>query len=141
MRRLRTSCERAKRTFSFAVVATIEVNALFQGIELSSSITREKFEMMNIDPFEKCMEIVESSFVGSGMDKSSVNDVVLIGGSPRIPKLQQLLQDSFNGNDLCMSINPDEAVAYGAAVHFGPDLVQCVNVCRFMKNGFDVFEL
>ncbi|KAI5431378.1 70-kilodalton heat shock protein, variant 2 [Lathyrus oleraceus] len=116
LRRIRTSCERAKRTLSFAVVATIEVNALFQGIELSSSITRAKFEMINIDLFEKCMEIVESCFVDSGMDKSSVDDVVLIGGSSRIPKLQQLLQDFFNGKDLCMSINPDEAVAYGAAV-------------------------
>ncbi|XP_058741069.1 heat shock cognate 70 kDa protein 2-like [Vicia villosa] len=116
LRRLRTSCERAKRILSFAVVATVEVNALFQGIELSSSITRAKFEMINIDLFEKCMEIVRRCFVNSGMDKSCVDDVVLIGGSSRIPKLQQLLQDFFNGKDLCMSINPDEAVAYGAAV-------------------------
>jgi len=114
--RLRTCCERAKRTLSFAVVATIEVNALFQGIDLSSSITRAKFDAINMDLFERCMEIVKRCFVDSEMDQSSVDDVVLTGGSSRIPKLQQLLQDFFKGKDLCMSINPDEAVAYGAAV-------------------------
>jgi len=114
--RLRTCCERAKRTLSFAFVATIEVNALFQGIDFSSSITRAKFDSINMDLFERCMEIVKRCFVDSEMDQSSVDDVVLIGGSSRIPKLQQLLQDFFKGKDLCMSINPDEAVAYGAAV-------------------------
>jgi L1 cell adhesion molecule like protein len=116
LRRLRNSCERAKRTLSFAVVTTVEVIALFQGIDLSSSITRAKFEEINMDLFEKCMEIVKRCFVDSGMHKSSIDDIVLIGGSSRIPKLQQLLQDYFTGKDLCMSINPDEAVAYGAAV-------------------------
>ncbi|PNX98935.1 heat shock protein, partial [Trifolium pratense] len=116
LRRLRTSCERAKRTLSFAVVTTVEVIALSQGIDLSSSITRAKFEEINMDLFNKCMEIVKRCFVDSGMHKSSIDEVVLIGGSSRIPKLQQLLQDFFTGKDLCMSINPDEAVAYGAAV-------------------------
>ncbi|XP_058756816.1 heat shock 70 kDa protein 4-like [Vicia villosa] len=116
LRRLRTSCERAKRTLSFAFVTTIDVVALFEGIDLYSSITRAKFEEINMDLFEKCMEIVKKCFLDTGMDKNSVDDVVLIGGSSRIPKLQQLLQDFFKGKDLCMSINPDEAVAYGAAV-------------------------
>jgi L1 cell adhesion molecule like protein len=116
LRRLRNSCERAKRILSFAVVATVEENALFQGIDLSSSMTRAKFEDINMDLFEKCMDIVNRCFIDSGMDKSSVDDVVLVGGSSRIPKLHQLLQDFFERKDLCMSINPDEAVAYGAAV-------------------------
>jgi L1 cell adhesion molecule like protein len=116
LRRLRNSCERAKRILSFAVVATVEENALFQGIDLSSSMTRAKFEDINMDLFEKCMDIVNRCFIDSGMDKSSVDDVVLVGGSSRIPKLHQLLPDFFEGKDLCMSINPDEAVAYGAVV-------------------------
>ncbi|XP_058741066.1 heat shock cognate 70 kDa protein-like [Vicia villosa] len=116
LRRLRSSCERAKRILSFASVTTIDVVALFEGIDLYSSITRAKFEEINMDLFEKCMKIVNRCFWDSGVDKSSVDDVVLIGGSSRIPKLQQLLQDFFKGKDLCMSINPDEAVAYGAAV-------------------------
>lgn len=92
------------------------MDALFEGIDLSSSITRAEFEKINMDLFEKCMEIVKRCFLDTGMDKSSVDDVVLIGSSSRIPKLQQLLQDFFKGKDLCTSIHPDEAVAYGAAV-------------------------
>ncbi|GAU23252.1 hypothetical protein TSUD_172810 [Trifolium subterraneum] len=133
LRRLRTSCERAKRTLSFAVVTTVEVIALFQGIDLSSSITRAKFEEINMDLFEKCMEIVKRCFVDSGMHKSSIDDVVLIGGSSRIPKLQQLLQDFFMGKDLCMSNNPDEAVAYGAAV-------QAALLSNDIKNGPNLGE-
>ncbi|XP_058741889.1 heat shock cognate 70 kDa protein-like [Vicia villosa] len=116
LRRLRTSCERAKRTLSFSVDTTIEVDALFEGIDFSSSITRAKFEEINMDLFNECMETVESCLTDSKMDKSRVDDVVLIGGSSRIPKVQQLLQDFFNGKDLCNSLNPDEAVAFGAAV-------------------------
>jgi L1 cell adhesion molecule like protein len=116
LRRLRNSCERAKRILSFAVVATVEENALFQGIDLSSSMTRAKFEDINMDLFEKCMDIVNRCFVDSGIDKSSVDDVVLVGGSSRIPKVKQLLQEFFKGKEICKSINPDEAVAYGAAV-------------------------
>ncbi|XP_039683746.1 heat shock cognate 70 kDa protein [Medicago truncatula] len=99
LRRLRTACERAKR-----------------GIDFISSLTRAKFEEINMDIFNECMKTVESCLVDAKMDKSIVNDVVLVGGSSRIPKVQQLLQEVFMGKDLCMSINPDEAVAYGAAV-------------------------
>ncbi|CAK8531482.1 unnamed protein product [Lathyrus sativus] len=116
LRRLRTACERAKRSLSFLVVATIEADSLFQGIDFSSSINRAKFEEMNMDLFNECMKIVESCLMDAKMDKSMIDDVVLVGGSSRIPKVQQLLQDFFNGKELCKSINPDEAVAYGAAV-------------------------
>ncbi|CAK8531481.1 unnamed protein product [Lathyrus sativus] len=116
LRRLRTACERAKRSLSFLVTATIEVDSLFQGIDFSSSINRAKFEEMNMDLFNECIKIVESCLLDAKMDKSMIDDVVLVGGSSRIPKVQQLLQDFFNGKELCKSINPDEAVAYGAAV-------------------------
>ncbi|CAJ2671074.1 unnamed protein product [Trifolium pratense] len=116
MRRLRTTCERVKRILSFSVDTTIEVDALFEGIDFSSSITRAKFEEINMDLFNECMETVESCLNDSKMDKSNVDDVVLVGGSSRIPKVQQLLRDFFKGKDLCKSINPDEAVAFGAAV-------------------------
>ncbi|XP_058723619.1 heat shock cognate 70 kDa protein-like [Vicia villosa] len=116
LRRLRTACERAKRTLSFLVVATIEIDSLFQGTDFSSSINRAKFEEMNMDLFNECMETVESCLMDAKMDKSRIDDVVLVGGSSRIPKVQQLLQEFFKGKELCKSINPDEAVAYGAAV-------------------------
>ncbi|XP_058728030.1 heat shock cognate 70 kDa protein-like [Vicia villosa] len=116
LRRLRTACERAKRSLSFLVVASIEVDSLFQGIDFSSSINRAKFEEMNMDLFNDCMKTVESCLTDAKMDKGRVDDVVLVGGSSRIPKVQQLLQDFFKGKELCMNINPDEAVAYGAAI-------------------------
>ncbi|BAT83036.1 hypothetical protein VIGAN_04013200, partial [Vigna angularis var. angularis] len=116
LRRLRTACERAKRTLSFAVDTTIEIDALSGSIDFCSSITRARFEELNLDLFQRCLETVERCLVDSKMDKSDVDDVVLVGGSSRIPKVQQLLQDYFKGKELCMSINPDEAVAYGAAV-------------------------
>ncbi|TKY64855.1 Mediator of RNA polymerase II transcription subunit 37c [Spatholobus suberectus] len=116
LRRLRSACERAKRTLSYAVSTIIEVDALFQGIDLCSSITRAKFEEINMELFEECMETVDRCLTDAKMDKGSVHDVVLVGGSSRIPKVQQLLQDFFEGKDLCKSINPDEAVAYGAAI-------------------------
>ncbi|XP_058739392.1 heat shock cognate 70 kDa protein-like [Vicia villosa] len=116
LRRLRTACERAKRTLSYDTDATIDIDAICEGIDFCSSITRAKFEQLNMDLFEKCMETVESCLADAKMDKSSVDDIVLVGGSSRIPKVKQLLQDFFNGKELCKSINPDEAVAYGAAV-------------------------
>ncbi|KAK7374832.1 hypothetical protein VNO80_08275 [Phaseolus coccineus] len=116
LRRLKNACERAKRTLSYVVTTNIEVDSLFQGIDLCSSITRAKFEEINMELFEECMETVDRCLTDAKMDKSSVHDVVLVGGSSRIPKVQQLLQDFFNGKDLCKSVNPDEAVAYGAAV-------------------------
>ncbi|XP_058756829.1 heat shock cognate 70 kDa protein-like [Vicia villosa] len=116
LRRLRTACERAKRTLSYDTDATIDIDVIYEGIDFCSSITRAKFEQLNMDLFEKCMETVESCLADAKMDKSSVDDVVLVGGSTRIPRVKQLLQDFFNGKELCKSINPDEAVAYGAAV-------------------------
>ncbi|XP_022635812.1 probable mediator of RNA polymerase II transcription subunit 37c [Vigna radiata var. radiata] len=116
LRRLRSACEKAKRTLSHAVTANIEVDNLFQDIDLCSSMTRAKFEEINMELFEECMETVDRCLKDAKMDKSSVHDVVLVGGSSRIPKMQQLLEDFFNGKDLCKSLNPDEAVAYGAAV-------------------------
>ncbi|KAK9130339.1 hypothetical protein Sjap_010826 [Stephania japonica] len=116
LRRLRTACERAKRTLSSTTQTTIEIDSLYEGIDFYSTITRARFEELNMDLFRKCMEPVEKCLRDAKMDKSSVHEIVLVGGSTRIPKVQQLLQDFFNGKELCKSINPDEAVAYGAAV-------------------------
>ncbi|MQM04686.1 hypothetical protein Taro_037493 [Colocasia esculenta] len=116
LRRLRTACERAKRTLSSTAQTTIEIDSLYEGIDFYTTITRARFEELNMDLFRRCMEPVEKCLRDAKMDKSSVHDVVLVGGSTRIPKVQQLLQDLFNGKELCKSINPDEAVAYGAAV-------------------------
>nr|GEW89612.1 heat shock cognate 70 kDa protein 2-like [Tanacetum cinerariifolium] len=116
LRRLRTTCERAKRTLSSTSQTTIEIDSLFEGIDFYSTITRARFEELNIDLFRKCMEPVEKCMRDAKMYKNSVDDVVLVSGSTRIPKVQLLLQDFFNGKELCKSINPDEAVAYGAAV-------------------------
>ncbi|KAL3521083.1 hypothetical protein ACH5RR_019232 [Cinchona calisaya] len=114
--RLRTACERAKRILSFTTKTDIEIDALFQGVDFYSTISRAKFEELNMDFFTKCMELVGKCLEDAKMDKRSIDDVVLVGGSTRIPKVQQLLQDYFKGKELCKSINPDEAVAYGAAV-------------------------
>ncbi|KAL5167621.1 Heat shock cognate protein 2 [Glycine soja] len=116
LRRLRTACERAKRTLSSTAQTTIEIDSLYEGVDFYTTITRARFEELNMDLFRKCMEPVEKCLRDAKMDKSTVHDVVLVGGSTRIPKVQQLLQDFFNGKELCKSINPDEAVAYGAAV-------------------------
>ncbi|KAJ1698902.1 hypothetical protein LUZ63_007414 [Rhynchospora breviuscula] len=116
LRRLRTACERAKRTLSSTAQTTIEIDSLFEGIDFYSTITRAKFKDLNMDLFIKCMESVDKCLRDAKMDKSTVHDVVLVGGSTRIPRVQQLLQDFFNGKELCKNINPDEAVAYGAAV-------------------------
>ncbi|XP_059635754.1 heat shock 70 kDa protein-like [Cornus florida] len=116
LRRLRTACERAKRTLSSTTQTTIEIDSLYEGIDFYATITRARFEELCMDLFLKCMEPVEKCLRDSKIDKSQVHEVVLVGGSTRIPKVQQLLQDFFNGKELCKSINPDEAVAYGAAV-------------------------
>ncbi|KAL7099560.1 hypothetical protein ACP275_09G091800 [Erythranthe tilingii] len=116
LRRLRTACERAKRTLSSTTQTTIEIDSLYEGIDFFATITRARFEELNMDMFRKCMEPVEKCLRDAKIDKSQVHDIVLVGGSTRIPKVQQLLQDFFNGKELCKSINPDEAVAYGAAV-------------------------
>ncbi len=116
LRRLRTACERAKRTLSSTAQTTIEIDSLYEGVDFYSTITRARFEELNMDLFRKCMEPVEKCLRDAKMDKGQVHEVVLVGGSTRIPKVQSLLQDFFNGKELCKSINPDEAVAYGAAV-------------------------
>ncbi|XP_026424642.1 heat shock 70 kDa protein 18-like [Papaver somniferum] len=114
--KLRASCERAKRTLSSTARTTIEIDALYEGVDFHTSITRAKFEHLNMDVFMRCMEPIEKCLKDAKMDKSAIDEVVLVGGSTRIPKVQSLLQDLFNGKELCKSINPDEAVAYGAAV-------------------------
>jgi len=116
LRRLRTACERAKRTLSSSTQAHIEIDSLFEGIDFNSVITRARFEDLNMDYFRKCMEPVEKVLKDSKLSKSQVHEIVLVGGSTRIPKVQELLIEFFNGKELNKSINPDEAVAYGATV-------------------------
>uniref|UniRef100_A0A7S0VSR7 Heat shock protein 70 n=1 Tax=Hemiselmis tepida TaxID=464990 RepID=A0A7S0VSR7_9CRYP len=116
LRRLRTACERAKRTLSSTTQTTVEIDSLVDGIDFYSSITRAKFEELCMDLFRGTLDPVEKVLRDSKISKSEIDDVVLVGGSTRIPKVQQLLVDYFNGKELCKNINPDEAVAYGAAV-------------------------
>ena len=116
LRRLRTACEKAKRTLSSSTTAKIEIDALFEGKDFYSAITRARFEELCADLFRGCLDPVEKVLRDAKMDKSKIHEVVLVGGSTRIPKVQKLLSDFFNGKELCKSINQDEAVAYGAAV-------------------------
>ncbi|XP_045606728.1 heat shock cognate 71 kDa protein [Procambarus clarkii] len=116
VRRLRTACERAKRTLSSSTQASIEIDSLYEGVDFYTSITRARFEEMCADLFRGTLDPVEKSLRDAKMDKSQINEIVMVGGSTRIPKIQKLLQDFFNGKELNKSINPDEAVAYGAAV-------------------------
>jgi L1 cell adhesion molecule like protein len=115
LRRLRTACERAKRTLSSAAQTSIEIDSLFEGIDFYTSITRARFEELCQDLFRSTMEPVERVLRDAKIDKASVHEIVLVGGSTRIPKIQKLVSDFFN-KDANKSINPDEAVAYGAAV-------------------------
>ena len=114
--RLRTACERVKRMLTSMAQAKIEIDSLHDGIDFYGSINRTRFEELNMDLFRKCIEHVEKCLRDANMEKFQIHDVVLVGGSTRIPKVQQLLHDFFSGKKLCKSINPDEAVAYGAAV-------------------------
>lgn len=121
LRRLRTSAERAKRTLSSAAEASIEIDALFttesgNSIDFSSRISRARFEELCADLFRACMDPVEKVLQDAKMDKRQIHEIVLVGGSTRIPKIQKMLSDYFNGKELNKTINPDEAVAYGAAV-------------------------
>merc|ERR1711988_2100214 len=116
LRRLRTACERAKRTLSASAQANIEIDSLFEGIDFYTSITRARFEELCSDLSKGTLEPVEKALRDAKLDKASIDEIVLVGGSTRIPKIQKLLQDFFNGKELNKSINPDEAVAYGAAV-------------------------
>ena len=121
----------AKRTMSAYAQAIKEINSLFEGIDFYTSITRARFEELCSDLFKGTLEPVEKAMRDAKMDKSSVHDIVLVGGSTRIPKVQKLLQDFFNGKELNKSINPDEAVAYGAAVQ----------VSRFSKARFGFYSI
>jgi heat shock protein 1/8 len=116
IRRLKTACERAKRTLSSGSSASIELDSLYDGIDFFTSITRAKFEALCMNLFQKCIDPVQKVLSDAKMSKSEIDDIVLVGGSTRIPKVQSLLSDFFNGKELCQSINPDEAVAYGASV-------------------------
>jgi len=116
LRRLRTACERAKRTLSSAAQTTIEIDSLYEGVDFYTSITRARFEELCQDLFRSTMDPVEKVLRDSKIDKSNVHELVLVGGSTRIPRVQKLVSDYFNGKEPNKSINPDEAVAYGAAV-------------------------
>ena len=116
LRRLRTACERAKRTLSASAETTIEVDSLFEGTDFMTKITRAKFEELCMDLFRSTIDPVDRVLRDSKMSKSSIDEIVLVGGSTRIPKVCSLLMEYFNGKELNRSINPDEAVAYGAAV-------------------------
>jgi len=116
LRRLRTACERAKRTLSSSTQTSIEIDSLYEGIDFYTSITRARFEEINSDLFRKVIEPVDKVLKDAKLDKSSIHEIVLVGGSTRIPKIQNLVSRYFNGKEPSKSINPDEAVAYGAAV-------------------------
>jgi len=114
--RLRFACDRAKRFLSTTTQASIAVDALFEGMDFYSSITRARFEEINADHFQLAMDVVEKAIMDAGMVKSEIDEIVLIGGSSRMAKMQTMLKSFFNEKELIASINPDEAVAYGAAV-------------------------
>ncbi|CAG8571917.1 257_t:CDS:2 [Paraglomus brasilianum] len=116
IRRLRSACERAKRTLSSSAQTTIEVDSLHGGVDFQASITRAKFEELNVSLFNSTIEPVKKVLKDAKMEKKDIHEIVLVGGSTRIPKIQSLLQEYFDGKELNKSINPDEAVAYGAAV-------------------------
>jgi heat shock protein 1/8 len=119
LRRLRTACERAKRTLSSGAQATIEIDSLFDGEDFTMSITRARFEDLNAKAFSGTIEPVAQVLKDAAIEKKAVDEIVLVGGSTRIPKIQKLLSEFFDGKKLEKSINPDEAVAYGAAVQAG----------------------
>lgn len=116
MRRLRTACERAKRTLSSSATASIDIDSFYEGIDFNSSISRARFEELTSDLIDRCVKPIETVLRDAKLSKDKVDEIVLVGGSTRIPKIQKKLSEFFNGKDLCKSINPDEAVAYGAAV-------------------------
>jgi heat shock 70kDa protein 1/2/6/8 len=116
MRRLKNASENAKRTLSSATQASIELDSLYDGVDFSATITRARFDELNSKFYETCMEYVEKVLLDSKLDKSKIDDVVLVGGTTRIPSLQTALSKYFNNKELCKTVNPDEAVAYGAAV-------------------------
>jgi L1 cell adhesion molecule like protein len=116
LRRIRSAAERAKRSLSGQTQANIEIDSLYEGNDFSVNLTRAKFESLCSDIFLKTLEPVDRVLKDSKISKGEINDIVLVGGSTRIPKVQELLTNFFNGKELCRKINPDEAIAYGAAV-------------------------
>ena len=116
MSKLKKACERAKRTLSASSQAFIEIDSLYEGIDFNTSISKARFEQINGGLFQKCLKCVEKVLNDSKVSKASVDEIVLVGGTTRIPKMQSMLSDYFGGKKLCSSINPDEAVAYGATI-------------------------
>ena len=116
IKRLKNACERAKRTLSSATTATIELDSLYDGVDFSATLSRARLDELSMDLYRQCIVSVEKVLSDAKLGKSDIDEVVLVGGSTRIPKIQQMLSEFFNGKELCKSVNPDEAVAYGAAV-------------------------
>jgi heat shock protein 1/8 len=116
LRRLLSACEKAKRTLSSQTQATIDVESFFEGIDLSEVVTRARFEEINAELFRNILRPVEQALTDAKLSKHEIDDIVMVGGSSRIPKVQELLKGYFGGKSLCQSINPDEAIAYGAAI-------------------------
>ena len=116
IKRLRTACERAKRTLSSSTQVSVEVDSLFEGIDFCANMTRARFEEICSKLFRQTLEPVDRALRDAKLDKARIDEIILVGGSTRIPKIQKLLQEYFNGKQLNKSINPDEAVAYGAAI-------------------------
>ena len=116
MRRLRTACEKAKRSLSSGNQTQIEIDSLYDGIDFNSSLSRARFEELCTDIFKRTLETVEKVILDAKVSKSDIDEVILVGGTTRIPKIQKQLSEFFNHKELCKSLNPDEAVAYGAAV-------------------------
>lgn len=115
VKRLKNACERAKRTLSNSTQASVEIDSLYEGIDFYTNITRARFEELCMDLFRGCLDPVDKVLRDAKLSKSQIDEIVLVGGSTRIPKIQSMLSDYFNGKELNKSINPDEAVAYGAA--------------------------
>ncbi|XP_078181340.1 heat shock cognate 70 kDa protein 2-like [Carex rostrata] len=116
LRKLRTACEKAKRVLSTVSKTTIEIDSLYDGVDFCSAISRDEFDEINSDLFEMCMETIEDCLEEAKIDKGMIDDIIPVGGSTRIPKIQQQLQEFFNGKELYKSINPDETVAHGATI-------------------------
>ena len=116
VRRLRTAAEKAKRTLSSSTMANVEIDSLYEGVDFYTQVSRAKFENLCTDVFKRILAPIDTVLHDAKMDKSDITEIVLVGGSTRIPKIQSELQRMFNGKELCKSVNPDEAVAYGAAV-------------------------
>jgi L1 cell adhesion molecule like protein len=116
IKKLKTASEKAKKILSSSSTTSIEIDSLFEGIDFQSNITKARFDELNNDLYQKCVNFIDKVLIDACVSKGDIDDIVLIGGTTRIPKLQSLISNYFNGKELCKSINPDEAVAYGAAI-------------------------